>query len=425
MPRPSHRTMLLLFFALLFQSYPTLSDDTSAKRTEFQLPTRVKILPVFIVPKDQSPPNPQEKRNFIRHLQWSQERFRVMLSGRSTFEIASTEPVTYAADQTLTHYRGLGKGKVAPAWTAELLQHFGETRFTCPTVYVAVIMNRNDRFPIGGGRPINGGINTGGAILVISAYALNELPYFQSILQHELGHCFGLPHVDVYGRSMKTSMSIMSYNPAKRPSGFRPSRTPGILIPEDIRALALNDRVFDNLEFNLKSDIPQSYTIPRRIVPLAPMAIAGQNSFVPLVTTPSGGHNQSSVTNIVAGRVTPSEGPGVTFDPKTMWTSDVTKWATVNVIFPASVTLASVGIHSQHSGKYHRAESVRLEARVDNSYAVLTTRDLSSSDARVSFPATTATHWRFGFKTGKSGRVTIRGLRFYSTDGEIFPQLIP
>ena len=121
----------------------------------------------------------------------------------------------------------------------ELMQELKTNRHTCPYVFCTVVMNPKSRFPVGGGRPINGGINTGGGILVISSYALDRIPNFQSTLQHELGHAFGLPHVDVYRYNMKTNPSIMSYNPIHKTNGFRPARRPGKLIPEDIRALTL------------------------------------------------------------------------------------------------------------------------------------------------------------------------------------------
>ncbi len=94
-------------------------------------------------------------------------------------------------------------------------------------------MNPNDGWPAGGGRPFNGGFNTGGGIVIMSSNGLDRAPNFQSTLQHELGHAFGLPHVDVYGYDMQTNMSMMSYNPSHHTNGFEPSATPGRFIPED------------------------------------------------------------------------------------------------------------------------------------------------------------------------------------------------
>ena len=79
----------------------------------------------------------------------------------------------------------------------------------------------------------------------------------------------------VYGYDMGTNPSVMSYNPKHHTDGFKPSRTPGILIAEDIRALALNRRVFSRLRFDAKKDVPAGYTM-QKIVTLGPMTIPGQ-----------------------------------------------------------------------------------------------------------------------------------------------------
>ena len=73
---------------------------------------------------------------------------------------------------------------------------------------------------------------------------------------------------------MNANPSLMSYNPAHHTQGFKPSKTPGILIAEDIRALALNRRVFPRLRCDPKKDVPQGYTM-QGIVELGPMEIPG------------------------------------------------------------------------------------------------------------------------------------------------------
>ena len=86
---------------------------------------------------------------------------------------------------------------------------------------------------------------------------------------------------------MGTNPSLMSYNPTHHTQGFEPSKTPGILIAEDVRALALNRRVFPRLRFDAKTDVPQGYTM-QKIVTLGPMEIPGH----PLIpsATPSDAH---------------------------------------------------------------------------------------------------------------------------------------
>ena len=94
----------------------------------------------------------------------------------------------------------------------------GVDRYTCPFVYLIVLAGT----PItiaGEGGTINGGINTGGGIVIFTENRLAD-PTFQCGVQHELGHGFGLCHIDVCGYNMSTSRSIMSYNRAYHTNGF-------------------------------------------------------------------------------------------------------------------------------------------------------------------------------------------------------------
>jgi hypothetical protein len=186
-----------------------------------------------------------------------------------TFAIAPKGPATYQAEHDLKSYRQQPEG-AAPQLVAELLRHFQVSRTGCRSVYLIVLMNPHDDFPNGGGRPINGGYGTGGGVITLSSYALDRIPNFQSTVQHELGHSFGLPHVDAYGYSMSKSPSIMSYNLAHHTNGFQPSKTPGSLIPEDRRGFAMNQRAFPGLAFDPKRDVPKGYQI-HGVVSLGPM----------------------------------------------------------------------------------------------------------------------------------------------------------
>ena len=69
------------------------------------------------------------------------------------------------------------------------------------------------------------------------------------------------PHVDVYGYDMENNDSIMSYNKKHHTKDFDESDTPGIFIPEDIRSLAKNKRVFKKLTFDEINDVPKRYKI--------------------------------------------------------------------------------------------------------------------------------------------------------------------
>ena len=135
-------------------------------------------------------------------------------------------------------------------------------------------MNPDVNYPAGGGTPINGGVNTGGGIVIVSSYGLEKSPAFQATLQHELGHSFGLCHVKVLGYDMKTNDSIMSYNPKHHWDYFKPPKTQGILIPENLKKLAANKLVLPNLTFNPHEDVPASYRMVTKRTYLVDMKLS-------------------------------------------------------------------------------------------------------------------------------------------------------
>ena len=288
-------------------------------------------------------------------------------------------------------------------------------------------MNQKDAFPKGGGRPFNGGFNTGGGIVKLSSHALTKSPNFQSTLQHELGHSFGLLHVDAYGYDMKRNNSIMAYNKLHHTKKFKPSKHSGQLIPEDIRGLALNSHVFKNLEFTKTKHIPNGYQLAT-LKNLKPMEIPNHPNEIKLTTT-AGETNGSSVQNIVQNRIRPSIECGkITYDKKSMWHSGTLKtgWAEVTIAFDAPVSLDRVAIYSQHSGRKHAVVAAKLftldSARTATRCAQIT---MSGQDGELNFDLTRSKVWRLELKAGKSKKVVIRGIRFFSNDCELYPPLIP
>jgi hypothetical protein len=409
-----------------------LSPSAEAGGDEYRPPARVKVQPVFFVAKGERAPSDRQVDELLRHLQWTQARYKELLQGRDTFTLADGRPQVYLGDRESAFYRQ-SPGGGASEFVCELLRRDKCNRYNCPSIYVIVFMNSHDNFPAGGGRPINGGFNTGGGIVILSSFGLDLGDAFQSTLQHELGHAFGLPHVDVYAYDMLTNPSLMSYNPGHHTQGFQPSATPGVFIPEDVRALALNRRAFPNLRYDWRSDCPADYSIVRQIIGLGPMELAGQPMIA--VTTSSGEAGRSKVSNIVQGQIlqntsgeqTAAGSEPPTFDPQTMWQSDRTSsgWATVRIVFPFEVELSKVAVHSQHGGKHDGAEAVRIAVDTDNGRQEVVAKPLASADAAVSFPPAKARTWEFAFKAGESRSVVIRGLQFFSGGEEVFPPLVP
>jgi hypothetical protein len=394
---------------------------------EAKLPDRVSVLPVFYVPSDQDLPTADQMATVMRHVRWSQQRYGELLPAGITFSIGENDPRVYRSHRPLAFYEEYPDSS-ATYIAGALLDAYRLTRYTCPYIFLVVFMNPGYDFPVGGGRPLNGGYNTGGGIIHISSFVLDKIPNVQSTLEHEIGHAIGLPHVDVYGYDMATNVSLMSYNLDHRTEGFRAGKDPAILIPEDRRGLALNTRVLPNLTFEHDRDVPAGYDLSPYVVHLGPMKIAGHPDGV-LVSTPSGETFGSSVGNIVQGRIDPSVKTGsVTYRGDRMWTSGktTTGWVTVLVSFPYSVELTGIRIHSQHSGLYHAVEQARiLVKRVDGSYGTIADSPINAIDERIQFDRTKGDVWKLEMRAGPTGYVVIRGLQFYSGIREIFPPLVP
>jgi hypothetical protein len=426
--------------ALALQLGLGLLIATSAVRAEAAdapnpvLPERISVLPVFIVPQGEAVPTRVQKVKLLRHLKWAQQWYQDHLPGEVTFRLEE-EILTHRSPRPLAYYRGLPKSEPAGAWAGELLDRLETDRFSCPHVLLTVVMNPAERFPIGGGRPLNGGYDTGGGIIVFSSFALDRLPNFQSTLRHEFGHSFGLPHVDTYRYDMQTNASVMSYNPAHKTRGFEEGTAPPELIPEDLRGLALNDRALDDLEFDPRRDVPADYELFARAVWLGPLKIPGQPDYHIEASSTAETLHGSEVQNTVLGRIEPSAGPGVKFNRGSMWEAqtDANGWIPLELTFPVPVELDRIVVHSEHSGRYNKALAVRVQAANEGTVEVdageefrdVTTAPLSAADAAVRFRPTKAERWRLFFQAGPNGRVVIRGLQFYAGEDELFPPLIP
>ena len=128
----------------------------------------------------------------------------------------------------------------------EILELRGSNRYIEPSVFVFILVNPNMQLYRphwgGGGRSFNGGVNGGGGIVVLE---YRRLRYgFYSTLVHELGHAFGLTHVNCSGQSMSESESIMSYNPRHRSRGSGVAINPGSLTDTERAKLLLSPRIF-------------------------------------------------------------------------------------------------------------------------------------------------------------------------------------
>ena len=415
----SPRSLAYCLIALGFASAPATAQDMVP-------PKRIEVLPIFFVPRGEDGPTAEQSNRLVQHLEMARTRYRELLPNKITFAIADEKPRVYHSKNGLEFLRKQDEG-AAPQIVSELLTEYKRTRFNCPYILLTVVVNAKDEFPVGGGRPLNGGFNTGGGIIQVSTFAFDRLPNFQSTLQHELGHSFGLPHVDVYGRDMKTNGSLMSYNPEHHTKGLVASKTPGKLNPEEVWGLSLNQRAFPGLQFNPKKDVPPRYALAPRLIPLGPMKIPDHAGVS--VTTESGEEFGSKVGNIVQGPIKENLKTGkVTYDAGTMWSSAKSSsgWVSVKLTVPYEVELTGLEIHSQHSGQYHAAKAVRVSVRdPQGKFVEVTKAQLKSTDEKVKVAKTKGKVWLLEFQAGESGIVVIRGLRFFSGDEELLPPLVP
>jgi hypothetical protein len=117
----------------------------------------------------------------MKHVEWARTRYKELLRDQDTFAVAEEKPRVYRSGRELAFYREQKDG-AAPQIVDELLTEWKLTRFNCPYVLLVVVVNSKDEFPLGGGRPLNGGLNTGGGVIQLSTFAMDALPNFQSTL---------------------------------------------------------------------------------------------------------------------------------------------------------------------------------------------------------------------------------------------------
>jgi len=137
----------------------------------------------------------------------------------------------------------------------------------------------------------------------------------------------------------------------------------------------------------------------------------------PAAYTNDGETYGSSVNNVLPLSEEAIPSASDPYDATTMWHSKFVgagNWASVVVEFDREIMMSEVGVHSQHSGVYHRAERLRVEARKPWGYDFAMEWPLWSTDEIESVPGHHAKVWRLSFQAGPSGYVVLRGLEFWT-----------
>ncbi len=419
--------VLCLVMLSMLVSTPVLALE------EDDFPTRIKVQPVFFVPNDQIPPTKEQIFKLHKHVRIAQKLYKRMLLGRDTFEIAGKPRVVqYNSDlATLKKQIEIHENQLSAYLLSQLFPEFNVNRFNCPYVFIVVIMNPKEAWPTASGRPINPGFNSGGGIATFSSTKLDaEKSLFQGSILHELGHALNLLHVDSYGYDQHSNKSIMSYSKSNYWTNFTPPKKRSILIPEDIRALAMNKRVFPNLYFDHANDVPEGYSLCRTIFQLSfDHTIPGQKPYEIKLSTTSGAEGDTKVSNIVHTwvKVNQKVKKGIGLIPNNMWMSGKKDngWIDLDIEFPIAVRMNRIRVHSQCGGGYHPITGIRVEANTSDFVEVANREEPLGDEEDISFKEIKAKQWRLHFRPDDSGQVVIRGLGFYSSLGEFFCQMYP
>lgn len=375
-------------------------------------PKSVAVLPVFAVAIDQTLPKAEEISRFNRHLKLSQSRFFEMTGGFDTFEIKDGY-VVINLRHPLSFYKAQSEDG-APEILAEILSALRVSRFSAPWVFAVCVVNNIDGYPSPGGRPINGGLNNGAGYLHFSSRSLTAADTnLQSTLEHELGHAFGLLHVDSYGESMQTSSSIMGYNPRHHYSLEGKPVLSGVLLNRDKYALSRNKRVFRKLT-GAKIE-------PQPIATYEPMIIPGHPDARYKVETQSGETWGSRVQNIFVGRLTASIAPCCRYDGGSMWHSAKShnREVAISVSLPVTIPIDHMLVYTQHSGAAHMARRVEVSFYNNTNLITKLAEDVWYPDKEISFQPIQANRIDITFYTDDSSQVVVRGLRFFFEGSEI------
>lgn len=230
---------------------------------------RIEVLPILFVPADNATVTEDVVDRYsdlvYAHLVLAQRFYKDMLE-TDTFRIAGTRLAVFRSRNPDSFYTSrlrvqAGQPDAAHVMLREIFEWRRDNREVSPYVYLviyarSIAYRAGDPF-FGGGRTFNGRPGSGGGIVDLELSSLLEdRPYrFQAALVHELGHGFGLVHVDCFGYDQRNSASVMSYDSRWDTRGLAPS--PGRFSAEDLFLLAQNTRVFPNFRFIESRHDPQ------------------------------------------------------------------------------------------------------------------------------------------------------------------------
>jgi len=110
-----------------------------------------------------------------------------------------------------------------------------------------------------------------------------------------------------------------------------------------------------------------------------------------------------------------------------MWSSkkQPNRKVVLNLSFPGKIPMTAIMLHSQHSGKHNKPESILIEAKTSEDFEHVASQPVEQADERISFPRTTAQDWRFTFTADSTQKICLRGLQYFSDETQVFPPWVP
>ena len=145
----------------------------------------------------------------------------------------------------------------------------------------------------------------------------------------------------------------------------------------------------------------------------------------PIAKTTDGATNEwaGSPQVIVGGNqsIEPFSAP---FDPETMWHSMYVgpgNWAAIDIRLPEVAAMRSIITYTGHSGQYNTAAEVEWQSYSGGAYAWRMANNSAEPTSLMSVsPPQQMTHVKVRFRAGASGWITVRGIRFFTDQGELF-----